>query len=531
MEKTKTKNDSIIAFTGGQILTMDAERNHVEIVVIENDRIVDVGDEKILDLYPNAEIIDLNGRILLPGFIDSHNHLSSLACFSSKWANLKGLNQKEAVINKVRNHARENPEKDWIVGYGWFDSDEGDIDLTKEDIDALELDKPVLLIHHSFHKAIVNSIALEIVGIDSSTPDPRCGLIIRDSDGDATGMLVESVLIPFFKLAINFNIKEHAKLIEDSAKELLAFGITAIHDPGVTPTAEAAYHSLYAEGCLPISILMMPHGETLLDNQINKHLGDAVTGTGDEWLRVGPVKLFADGATPETTAYSLKINGQTINSGTYRDDFEEVLIEAAKRGFQVCVHSLGNKTTDIVLDAFEKAIDKISAEFEMRPRLEHLFLLSKSQIKRLAAMNGCASVQPCFLANVYKLKNVPVEESNWFAFADLVNGGVIVAASSDDPGGFIDGRDPIKCSVMGATASDGKGNVLFPDQTMSFEQWLWMYTAGGAYVGGQENERGMLKKGLVADLVILDGNLDLENPPVVAETWKAGKKVYSKYIN
>jgi len=105
---------------------------------------------------------------------------------------------------------------------------------------------------------------------------------------------------------------------------------------------------------------------------------------------------------------------------------------------------------------------------------------------------------------------------------------VVLAGSSDDPGGFIDGRDPIRCSAMGATMSDGMGTVLFPDQTMPFETWLRAYTAGAAYVGGLESERGMLKKGLVADLVILDGDLDPEKPPVIAETWKAGRRVYAR---
>jgi len=106
--------------------------------------------------------------------------------------------------------------------------------------------------------------------------------------------------------------------------------------------------------------------------------------------------------------------------------------------------------------------------------------------------------------------------------------GVILAGSSDTPGGFMDGRDPIKSAVMGSKMSDKTGNILFPNQALSFEKWLRMYTAGAAYAGGLENERGMLKKGLIADMVILEGELNPENPPVVSETWKAGKKVYSR---
>jgi len=175
-----------------------------------------------------------------------------------------------------------------------------------------------------------------------------------------------------------------------------------------------------------------------------------VTGNGDKWLRVGPVKLFADGATAETVAFSLKIGGRTIDSGSYRDDFEEMLFAATEKGFRVCVHSFGNATTDAVLTAFENAAMWAPAGFEIRPRLEHVTLISTSQIKRLAAMGGCACIQPQFLSRAQNTKQVILDEGKWYAYGDLVKGGIIVASSSDDPGGFMDARDPIKGSVMGS---------------------------------------------------------------------------------
>jgi hypothetical protein len=126
------------------------------------------------------------------------------------------------------------------------------------------------------------------------------------------------------------------------------------------------------------------------------------------------------------------------------------------------------------------------------------------------------------------MKCAPLDEGKWFAYGDLSRSGVVVAASSDDPGGFMDARDPIKCSVMGSTMSAGDCRTIFPEQVMPFEEWLRIYTAGCAFAGGQENERGMLKKGFVADLVLLEGELDPKNPPVVDETWKDGRIVYKR---
>lgn len=520
------KNNSTIAFAGGRILTMDSEQKYAEAVVLKEGKIAAVGDLTILKLFSDAEIHDLKGRILLPAFIDSHNHLSSFGCFLPTWANLIGLTKREDILEAIQRQARKEIKKEWVVGFGWFDARMGGIDLTKKDLDEVISDRPILLIQATFHQSVVNTRALELLGINQSTPDPHCGIIMRENDGVPTGVLVECAQAAVFKLVMETDTGTLANLIEARAKELLQFGITAIHDPGVTPAAEAAYRQLYAEGRLPVSVLMMPHGETLLDNQLRDRLQKQVTGTGDERLRVGPVKLFADGATAETVAFSLKIRGQTINSGCFRDDFEEMLFAATEKGFRVCVHSFGNATTDAVLTAFENAAFRAPAGFEMRPRLEHVTLISSLQIKRLASMGGCACIQPQFLSRAQNTKQVVLEDGKWYAYGDLVKGGVIVASSSDDPGGFMDARDPIKGSVMGSTMSDGAGNVIFPDQVLPFEQWLWMYTAGGAYVGGQEKERGMLKKGMVADLVILDGNLDHKNSPIVTETWEAGKRVY-----
>lgn len=525
MTGSSKKNQSTIAFTGGRILTMDPKQSRADVVVIRGGRIVDVGDKSILNSYPDAHVIDLCGRILLPAFIDAHNHLS-FACFVPLWVNLWGLTSTNAIQEAVERHVLDHPGRDWIVGFPWRDAYCGGIELTSKDLDGFGLDRPVLIMHETWHKFVASSQALKMAGITASTPDPSSGKIIRDRDGEPTGVLLESAGTPLLQLALETSRRRFADLIEARAKELLAFGITAIHDPGVTPAAEAAYLQLHEEGRLPVSVLMMPHGDSLLDNRIDKRLDGPITGIGDERLRVGPIKLFADGGVPGTVAFSGKIRDRMYSDGKPRDDFSDALIKAIGRRFQVCVHSLGNLTTEVVLDSFETAIEQSPDGHNILPRLDHVFLLSQAQIMRLASMGGCAAVQPCFLNRAGRLKRMAFEGYQWFAFKDLVKSGIVLAGSSDDPNGIMDGRDPIKCCVMGATMSDDAGNVIFPDQMMPFEQWLWIYTAGSAISGGQENERGMLRKGLVSDLVILEGDLNPKNPPFVAETWVSGESVY-----
>ena len=540
----------VIAFAGGKILTMNAEKNHAEVVVVQGEHIVDVGDKNILKSYPEAEIIDLHGKMLLPAFIDPHNHLS-LACFAPQWVKLDGLLDKDAIIGAIREHmqahrgpdsnhviclneaiqkyGQAHPEEEWIIGFPWEGMETGGGTLTKSDLDEACPDRPVLLINGSLHKAIVNTEALALSGIDQSFKDMSNGMIIRDDNGELTGELLETAMIPALKLALDINTEEYADIIEARAKELLTYGITSVHDPGVTPAAETAYQYLYSHKRLPVSVLMMPHGRMLFDNQLGSCLDGPVTGTGDEFLRVGPVKLFADGATQMTSSFSGKIAGTVHTFGVPRDDFEDMIIEATKRGFRVCVHSLGNTSTEVLIDTFEKALKHVPDGLEMRPRIDHLFLMSEEQIKRFAAMGGCAAIQPHYVVRSSMLIDVPFEDLKWFAFDIMMKEGMVIASSSDNPCFGSDyAIEPVKGSVIGATMSTDAGKVLVHDDMSYFEQWLWMYTAGAAYVGGLEKERGMLKEGLVADLVILDGELDVNNPPTVYETWKFGEKVYSR---
>jgi len=528
MTVTNHKTQHAVAFTNGKILTMDPEKPDAATIVIRGGRIAAVGDESLLRDYPGISVQDLAGRIMIPAFIDSHNHLSSFACFLPGWANLIGLTTLDAIIGALEAHVKNRSCTGWLVGFGWYDAQCGGVELTRADLDLRYPDRPVVLIQTTFHKSLLNSRGLEILGISSSTPNPRCGIIQRDPEGKPTGILIEQAQAPVFREIMSAGTRRHADLIEARARELLPIGITAIHDPGVTPAAEAAYRLLYDEGRLPVSILMMPHGATVLDNEIGDRLNGPKTGTGDEQLRTGPVKLFADGATAETVAFALKMGGTIHCSGNYRDDFQEALCTAARHGFQTCIHSFGNATTDAVLDAYERAADDVLPGFVLRPRLEHVTLLSGSQIQRLAGMNGCVSIQSQFLVRGEGMKRAPLEEGTWFAYADMARAGVRVSASSDDPGGFMDARDPIRGSVMGATMSAGDGKTIFPAQVLPFAEWLRMYTAGGAYAGGQENERGMIREGLVADLVVLEGELDPMHPPRVTETWKDGRMVYRR---
>ena len=400
--------------------------------------------------------------------------------------------------------------------------------MTKKDLDEVCPDMPVALIHGTFHKLLLNSIAMDMADVKHPIMDRTMKGAIQSPNGEFTGTVCEAGEIPALEMALGIGTEEYAELIEKRARSFLRYGITSIQDPGVTLAAEKAYRLLHAQGRLPISILMMPHGISLLDNNILARLDEAKYGAGDEMLRVGPVKLFADGGINGSIGNEGMIGGRTFSSGIPRDDFVQPLSEAISRGFQVCVHSIGNGTTNAVLEAFEKAAKLAPSGFELRPRIEHMFIMNDDQIARLASLKGCASVQPFFFARVLPKKVPCFEGHKWFPIGDLVNAGITVCTNSDDPGfGSLTCIDPIKGALIGAAMGDSQSPFFNPNQAIPFEQWIWMYTAGAAFAGGLENERGMLRKGLVADFIILN-SIDPADSPTVCETWKSGKIVYNK---
>jgi len=512
-----------IAFVGGTILTMDRDGPRAEAVVIVDGRIAEVGTEAILAHYPGAKRIDLNGRALLPAFIDSHNHLS-FGCFLPLWADLKDAITKDAILEVMEEQVKAS-DLEWVVGFPWNDAVQGG-QVTKQELDAICPDRPMALIHGTFHKVMLNSAALRAAGMDGPAGANPSREIERGDDGEPNGVVHEVSEVAVLCMVTRCSTEEYADLIERRARSLVPYGITAVQDPGVTPEAEAAYRLLHDEGRLPLSVLMMPHGRAILDNNIFGRLDGPVTGTGDELLRVGPVKLFADGGTSGDVANAGTVMGRPYKGAPPRPDFVEPLAGAIGRGFQVCVHSIGNMATDAVLDAFEKAVKEAPEGMVVRPRIEHLFTMSDAQIARLAAIKGCASIQPFFFRRVGDNRKYCFDGYKWFPFGDLVRAGVVVSSSSDDPGfGAYAHVDPVQGSLIGAAMGDAASPHHYPEQAMPFEQWLWMYTAGAAYVGGVENERGMLKKGMMADLVVLSA-ADPKQGPAVVETWKAGKKVY-----
>ncbi len=513
------RTDGPRAFTGGSILTMDPSLARAEVVVVENGRIAAVGERELLRAYPDVIVEDLAGRTLLPGFIDAHNHLS-IAALHPLWADVSRVTTTDGLKAALAEQARREPEAHWVRGANWNEVTTGVLP-DRHDLDALGLDRPVIVAHYTLHQCVVSSQGLDELQIGRHTPDPPGGVIARGADGAPSGLLIERAWSAAHarSMAAYRDPQRWTDLFASRMRQLLRDGITCVHDAACGQAAEGVYRAMHAAGALPISVLMMPHAEAIL---MEPRLDGPVTGDGDEWLRVGPVKLFADGGI--APAMDVSIAGQRSAFGIEFPGLAESMRRAVERGFRVAVHALGNVGLRNTLEAFAGAA-RVRPDDDHRFRVEHACLASTAQIVEMAALGAIGVVQPGFLHHVgQSVEAVPWDEEIWLPFGDLARARIPLAASSDDPCAF---HEPLRTAAHGATRRTGSGNILGPEQALSYEDWLRAYTAGAAYAGGQEHERGTLSPGKRADLVILDGQLDPDNPPRVAQTWVAGQLVYA----
>lgn len=492
-----------------------------EVVVIRGDRIVAVGGRSVLAEFPDAELEDLDGRMLAPGFIDAHHHLS-IEALHPRWADVSTVETSDELAIALAAQAAREPLAPWIRAAGWSEIDSGLIPHRRA-LDSIGLDRPVLVAHYSLHQGVVDSRGLEELGIGRQTPDPPGGEIGRDPDGAPNGLLLERAWAEAHRrsLAPYDEPDRWGEHIETLAKTLPAVGITAVHDAACPPAAEDAYRILANAQRLPISVLVCPHPVTLFDPPDAGRLAGPPTGTGDEYVRVGPVKLFADGGV--APALDVHMGGRRLQMGMLFGGLDRQVEDVVNQGFRVAVHALANAGLDAALDAFAAAARDV--DIDHRFRIEHACLASPTQLRRLAELGGVAVVQPGFLHHLGgQAEGAIFDDATWLPFGDIRRSGVTMAASSDSPCTF---HEPLRTSAYGVHRRTARGHVLGPEQSVSYEDWLFAYTAGAAYAGGQEHERGKLVPGTRADLVVLAGSLDAEHPPTVAGTWVAGRLVYT----
>jgi predicted amidohydrolase YtcJ len=510
-------------FTNGRIITMTTAGD-VDTLVIGEDRVLATGDRTLAEAHPTARVVDLTGRTVVPGFIDAHNHLS-LAALEPLWIDLDGVIGLSELMERIADGATRDPSPAWIRGCNWIG--ESHLPFTRQNLDALGLDRPIAIAARNGHRGVLCSRALDALHIGPHSADPPYGTIHRDERGQPTGLLAERAWSIAHAVSMGaYNDPERwPSLIKSAANRLVAEGITAIHDAACSPAAEAAYRSLVAANELPLSVLAMPHPEALLTAPHQEIWDRPPTGEGDEWFRIGPVKLFADGSLMDMAIDGHFSGWFHVHSGSVAPDLVASATTAAHHGFTVSIHAFGNAAMRASLDAVDEAALHYRGTAPLRFRVEHAAFASTDQMVRMANSGVVGVLQPSLVHYLQPMiETLPFSDIVCLPFRELLDAGVPLAGSSDSP---CLPTDPILLSTMGMGGPPETPGTGSADR-ISFHDWLRLYTVGSAYAGCQEGERGSLKPGLRADLAILDGPLDPYRPPRVSETWVAGRLAYSR---
>jgi predicted amidohydrolase YtcJ len=466
------------------------------------------------------ERVDLGGRCVLPGFTDSHVHFPTWAV-AQRQLRLEGTQSLDEALARVTAAVRDVEEGRWLRGLGWRSGDWSPaVEPTKDALDPVTGDVPVALMSKDYHSLWLNTAALTFADGDLQVPG---GVVERDESGQPTGVLREECAWHFRD---TYSRPSEAELLEASREGIRiasSRGVTAVHDKDGWLGALRIFQRLREEEALTLRVwqsLPHEHIERLAELGI-------VSGFGDDLLRVGYIKAFMDGTLGSRTARMLDGSGVEITSG---EEFEDIVRRAARAGFSVAVHAIGDLANREALDAFEASRDEWEPR-RLRPRIEHAQLLAEKDIPRFGQLGIAASVQFSHAPSDRDLA-----ERFWsglthraYASRSLLDAGALVANGSDAP---IEELDPLMGVCAGVLRTLDEREAWHPEQAVTVEQALYASTVAPAWLTGDERRRGKLLPGFLADLVVLDRDPvtcppeELPQVQVVA-TMLGGRWVYS----
>ncbi|MEF8843239.1 MAG: amidohydrolase [Haloarculaceae archaeon] len=519
-----------LALVDGNVLTLDPDVPDGEAIAIRGGRIAAVGttDEAIEQVTGDTEIVDLDGRTALPGFIDTHLHVP-MAGRRMTHVNCRSPPNEsvEDVQERIAERAAETADGEWIIcsGYnlGLVWEAEGR-HVERWDIDEAAPDNPVQINSVGGHTgSIYNSAALELVGIDRDTPDPEPPAVIeRDAGGRPSGLVSEAAELPLLEATPDETRAERREAVGRAVDQLLEWGVTTAHDALTTPEDLRIYQELAREGELPIRLGTMiagdadedgslgPEGEDVLEALAAAGIG---TGFGGDRLYVVGVKYFMDGAfTGRTAAMYEPYEGESVPEDSPRYDgllhispeyFADRVERAHEAGLRVCVHGQGDRGIDHVLDAFEAAVD---SDEDHRFRIEHAGLTKPEQLERIAELGVCVSSSINFLGADVSRNWVYWGEDrmDWtYALGSLFEHGIPTAANGDWPVTTGDPRLALRTAVTRETVT---GEVVGPDQRVGVEDALRLYGPDAAYLEFAEDEKGTLTPGKLGDVTVLSAD-------------------------
>ncbi len=542
-----------LILTNGNIYTVDESNPTAEAIAVKGDRIVKVGSAAEMEAFKgdSTEVIDLEGKFLMPGFIEAHGHFSGLG---GSLMNLNFLRSKnwDEIVAMVEEKVKESEPGEWIVGRGWH-QEKWDQSPERnvlgypfhDKLSEISPDNPVLLRHASGHGAFANAKAMELAGITAETPSPSGGEIVRDSRGQAIGMFEETaqrLLSSAYgeyraTLSEEDQLKEWYKQIDLAQQECLENGITSFQDAGSSYTTIERYKEMAEKGDLDMRLwVMLRHGYDQMKDNMD---GFPIIRAGNNFFTCKAIKTALDGALGPFGAWLLEpyedkadFHGQNT---VPMEEVRNIAQLAWDNNMQLCVHAIGDRANRETLNIFEETFQSDPERTDHRWRVEHAQHISPEDIPRFKELNVIASMQGihCTSDAPYVIARLGEERarSGAYVWRSLMDNGVVVANGTDAPVEDVSALESFYASVTRIRIDNGQ--PFFPEQKMTRAEGIYSYTLANAYAAFEEDIKGSLEEGKLADMVVLSNDLinctdeEVMNTEVVM-TFVGGELKYKK---
>ncbi len=515
-----------LVLTGGKVVTVDDALPEAEALAVTGHTITAVGtNEEIAGhVGPSTEVVELGGRLVIPGFIEGHGHYMSLGR-AKMILDLTTATSWDDIVRMVGDAAAQAPPGEWVTGRGWHQ--EKWTSTPEPNVDGVPLhtalsaaspENPVSLGHASGHAAFANALAMELAGIDDNTADPPGGTIVRDASGAATGLLRETA-----QFLVDDAIDragegrspedvdaEFRRAVQLAGEEALAFGVTSFQDAGSDFETIDRLRAMAAEGTLPVRLYVMVRRESneVMDEKLPDY---RIIPEGNDFLAVRSIKRQIDGALGSHGAWLLENYIDIDNTGLVLETVEDITGTAEvaiRHGYQVNTHAIGDRANREVLDLYEKVFAANPDRTDLRWRIEHAQHLNPADVGRFAELDVIASMQ-----GVHATSDGPwlplrlgleraVETS--YVWRDILDAGVMIANGTDVP---VEHISPIASFYSSVSRRMNDGEVLSGEHRMTREEALESYTINNAYAAFEEHLKGSLTPGKLADIVVLSRDI------------------------
>jgi hypothetical protein len=526
-----------------KVWTVDKTHPTAQAVAVLGDRIVAVGSNGDVEAWHGVRTrtIDASGKLLLPGFNDSHVHFVD-GGLSLDSVPLNDATSAAEFARRIGEQVKKTPKGEWVTSGDWDETKWTPAAMpSKELIDPVSPDTPVFVSRYDGHMALANSVTLRLAGITAQTPDPPGGVIVHDAHGNPTGALKDAAMDYVYKIAPPLSHDKRLRAVKRALAHAASLGVTSVQHMNPEYADIAVYAELLERGELTARIYAAPL-ITGVDDQLKIGVRHAF---GSPYLRIGALKAYADGSLGSSTAYFFEpFSNQPDNRGLLSDEMHPVslmqdrMLKADAAGLQICTHAIGDQGISTILDLYGEVV-KAHGESDRRFRIEHAQHMAAKDFDRFAQLHVIASVQPYHAIDDGRWAEERIgrdRASRTYAFRTFLNHGVRLAFGTDWNVAPLNPMLGLYAAVTRATLDGKTPNGWFPEQKLTVAEAVEAYTMGSAYAEFQENDKGSITPGKLADMVLLSDDVFSIDPAKIRDvkamtTFVGGKIVWDATNN